>query len=1072
MRKVSSLVTQIILFLVAVILIFGVSYIIGFPYLNGSHLQGNDTNAFFAITQWVSRYYPKLYFWFPLQGSGVSFDGYPWFSVLIVNFIAYYSKLDLVQSFRLVGFLSVPLTGFGIFIFCWTRLTSIKEIWYRQILGIIAGLFSVIAPASWIWLAQWGFYADQISVIFVPFILIFFDLFIDRLFSKNYDFYFRLGILGTLIFWLLGFLTHFFIGVGTITIFLMIIILRVMLQRENKIELLKRLIVPLGLFFVCLVGVVSFRYYSYSSYSNNASEGGFTGLGNPIVDRQGTKDRLQTPAILLSLKNPIEDGPNIEMRSTIKDMRFQFYVWLLVLPTLLFGIFKSKKMFVFALFTLIGFIANTNIDFYIFLQNVPIIKSIPIISNIPTTFMGRLFFAQARVLTPIASAFGLFILWELVIFKFSNRINKILKPILMTVFTITVLSVVVFKFYNMPYDKTIINTGYYKVDLRDIWNRSITPIALIKNQYSQKEWEYLTKNPSYSNMANYNYLASSCVDHRSNVPVCDYYNNSPKNKFPPMDVMIKAQKDCASKSYDEFAGDFYYCRAMYFNLADQLMFKKWRPFLISSDMSEDLKGLESLFVDLPKDKPYRYDISGFAGKTLQATSLVNEGSQMQIYMGTLSLIFNQWNYQAQMMYSSYPIYQKPDVLTEIGKWWGLDYVYLTGTPLEPHDFWNADSNWEKQNPDTDKGWRKFTKSTGEETWDNRPKILVISDNAKFFYDNTFKFFTRGGLLYEQGIPVHGTKYVDDYSLDQLKNYEIVFMRSYGYKNKSYAYNLLNDYVEQGGKLIFDTGWQYNIPDYEIDKAPEFMPFDNLVWKNLDTNAKLEVNDEDLAGKIDASKMGDLKYEETHSWGVSSPTKVRSWGKVLVSAQNAPLAITGDYGKGKVLWFGFNLLPHSETKDSMEEVKLFNVLTLQLLGDKNISQYDLESRRINPDKIEFVLNDSSDTPSNLFFRESYYPDWKAKLISVNSQSTLTIDKAGPGFMLINLPKVKNGDRVVLTIEKSFGQKVANTVSIATFMILLVYLFFPKPFGIIGSKVGKQKVHIPKPQIKTKNEDEEY
>lgn len=999
MRKISSVIVQVLLLIVAVILIGGLSYIIGFPYLLGSDLMGNDTTAFFTIAEWINRYYPNIPFWFPHQGGGVSFDGYPWFSALIVNFLDYHTSLTFVQSFRLLGFLSVPLTSFGIFVFCWARFTSIKQVWFRQILGIFAGLFSVLAPASWIWLAQWGFYADQVSVIFVPWIILFFDLFIEKLFDKKFDFYFRLGFVGTLIFWLLGFLTHFFIGVVSITIFLMLILVKFIFQKENKLELFKRIFFPLVLFFVCLVGIVTFRYYSYSHYSKTVAIGGFTGLGNPIIDRKGTAERLQTPSIMLSLTDPSQENEADYARYAIRDMRFPFYVWLFVLPSLVFGFFKSRKVFTFALFSLIGFLANTNIDIYIFMQNVPIIKDIPILSNIPTTFMGRLFMAPARVLTPIAAAYGMYIIWEVLFSKLLKSIKfPSIKIILITIFTLGTFTLSIYIFYNTPYDRFILNTGPLQVDLRDIWRYPRSTIEVLRLQ----EW-----------------------------------------------------KKGAVQS-----------------ITSQLNFNKWRKFEISSDMSRELDGRKEFFDDLPKGQDFRYDISGFAGRVLQATNLVNNGAQMQIYMGTLSLIYNAWNYQAQMMYSTYPLYQKDGVLTELGKWFGLDYVFLTGTPLEPIDYWASDQNWEKlahapsENVrkmlrDSDnQGWREFKLKTGPVTWDTRPKVLLISDNATFQYDATFKFFTRGGLLYDQGIPVQGGKYIDNYTLSDLKKYDAVFMRAYGYNNKNKAYDLLDSYVKDGGKLIFDTGWQYNIPDYEIKSAPQFMPFEGLVWKNLNRDAV-----------FDASDMGDLTYAES-SWGVSTPTKLRDWAKVELSADGIPLAVSGNYGNGKVLWFGFNIIPHAEAKDSMGEVRLFNKLITEMIGVKENKNLNIQVNRVNPDKIEFTLNEDADTNSNIYYRESYYPDWQAVLVSGGRKSKLNVDRAGVGYMLINLPKVASGDKIVLQIEKSKGQKIADVISILTFVGLLIYLFTPVVFEKLADKLPKPKIHTPKFTVDHKNEDEDY
>ena len=159
-------------------------------------------------------------FWFPQEGGGVSLTaGYPWFAAVMVIVTSRLSHLDLAQAFRLVGFLSVPLTGIGVFAFAWMRLTDIKPTWMRQVIGLVAALIYVVSPIAWIWLVRWGFYSESISHIFVPWIIIFFDIFLEELIEGRRRFLFRLSLILTLVFMILGTLTHFFAAVGVIAVF-------------------------------------------------------------------------------------------------------------------------------------------------------------------------------------------------------------------------------------------------------------------------------------------------------------------------------------------------------------------------------------------------------------------------------------------------------------------------------------------------------------------------------------------------------------------------------------------------------------------------------------------------------------------------------------------------------------------------------------------------------------------------------------------------------------------------------------------------------------------------------------
>jgi len=1095
---------QIALFLISLLIIFALSYILGHQYLRGNSLMGNDTFSFFTIAFWIEKYFPYVPYWFPLQGGGISFSGYPWFAAYFVNIIAYLTPLNLVQSFRILGFLSVPLTGVGIFVLAWTRLMEIRNVFLRQLIGLLAAGFYVIAPVSWIWLMQWGFYAEQVSLIFVPWVVLFMDLFLSHLFLNKYGFLFRIGIIGTIFFALIGFLTHFYVGVTSLFFLGLLTLIYFISVKENKIKLFKRVTPVLLVFVLLFSGAIAFRYYSYSHYMKSVAQGGMVGGTNVASNKEGTAQSLLTSRMMLSLEKDSTEKL-LKPRDTIKNMRFPFYVWVLLIPTLVFGLFRSKRMFAFAVIGVIGFIANTNIDAYILFSSFPVLNKIPILNQIIPIFTGRQFFVLGRIIIPLAAAYGSFVFWDLlvvIITRFGNKL-KIPSPLttsvgllFCTLGTLATVGFLVYSFYNLPYERGIVNAGaleseiitansgkeIIKVKVNDIWGRANRPNEILTSNYNYDEEQFLKSNSQYAEIADYVMLGYLCSFEGVGIPttniypdnhLCQYYINRRTNPkmslFAPLDKLLQAQKDCRLLLLSEFIGINRYCQAFYpLSLYEQLALKNWPKNTISSEIDGEINGLNKFFSQLPKQIEYRYDISGYSAKTIMSTPLVNSNSQIQVYINTLSLLHNLANYQSQIMYSVFPLYQTPGVLTEIGKWFGIEYVYLSGTPLEPHEYWNTDINWEKvpsvsnsiesKEENINEGWRKFNLATGLTTWDTRPKVLVISNNSKFFYDESFRFFTRGALLYTDAIPVMGRNAIDYYSYDELKEYEAVFMRGYDYRLKWNAYRLLDRYVKNGGKLIFDTGWQYYVPDYQIDKAPAFMPFDNLTWENLSVDSVFKVEDTLIAKDVDVSKIGDLKYENG-AWGVSVPGRMREWGNTVLSYDDKPLVVAGEYGKGKVIWIGFNIIPHQMAKESSDELLLFRNLMQYALSDlPESSEYQLQMNRITPDKIEFTLRDSYSGLSNIYFREAYFPDWKAKLISDNKSTRIKVARAGPGFMLLQLPAVKSGDKVVLEIEPSIKQKMMNMLAILTFLGLLLYLIKPGIYKGIFIKARKIKIPI--------------
>lgn len=1013
----TSIVVQLALFILASILILFASYILGHGYLEGNTLIGNDSYSYFAVINWFNNYFPKVPYWFPLQGAGISlFAGYPYAPAYFVILLSKLSSLDLVQSFRLLGFLSVPLTAIGIFVFCWTRLVSVKPVWMRQVLGIFASLFYVTSPLAWIWLVKWGFYTESVSHIFVPWTLIFFDIYLDKLFDDNKTISKRLFFVLAVIFLVITTWVHIFSGLSVLPIFAVLVLYRFIFSKEKKLKLFKRIIgqfIILGLAFFCLF---SFRYYEFSKYYKFVADGGFRGYKS-IKDASYLEvaQNMLTTKMTLSFEEPLFDtsnpDPTDSYRSTIKDLRFPLFVWVLTVPTLVFGFFRSKKMFALSLYVVFGLISSTTPEFILLLGK---LGPLAILTNF---LKGRIYFIPMRLVIPVVAAYGAYVLWDLlgaIISWFTNKITKYSKYLIypirvvaVLVLTLITISVAVYKYYNQPYQRTKANIGaQVPTDLRDIWG--------VKG-----------------------------VNERE--------------RIAPAEI------------FDKLSG--------YNTILDQFKPEVWPDLQISSQINSEIDVAKAFYDPLPHSE-YRFDISGFSARQVMLAPLVNNNSQIQMYINTLSLIYDMWNYQTQVMYTQSPLYQKPGVLAQIGKWYGLNYVFLAGAGAEPMDYWNQDSGWEQ----ISKNWWKFNSESSLVEVSDKPKILVISDSKRGFYGQSFRFFTLGALPYEMGIPVEGSLAVDDYSLKELQSYDIIFMRGYDYKLKFRAYNLLDKYVKNGGKLIFDTGWQFNIPDWEIEKAPDFMPFNSLSWKNLSMDSEFVVENKEIAGSIDITKFGDLTWENT-SWGVSAPSKLRSWAKTVLSYDGVPLVVAGDYGKGKVIWMGFNLVPHSEAKDSLEEVYFFQNIIKYLTDSQEVKTYKVYSERQNPDQITFFFGEDTPGETNLIFKESYHPYWHAYVYNNNSKKEVPVLRVGPGFKSITLPKLNKGDSVVLELKMSLKEKLSDLLSIITAILLFIYLIYPSTFSKIPTFFAGYRVRgitklkiVPKKLLKSflgeSKEDEDY
>jgi hypothetical protein len=936
------------------------------------------------------------------------------------------------------------MLALGVFSFVIFRIPN-KSGFIRAILGFIAALFVVVSPNSWLWLTRWGFYAESVSYIFVPWAILFFDLFLENAIQEKRSWGYRIGILGSLIFICLSFFTHFLSLASLVVFFLVITFVRFVTSEINKKILIKRLLSSGVILGIVVGGVLFFKLTAYQYYMNQVSMGGFSGYGRMAYSEM-LNNTLPT-SMWLSLVSPTTI---LDPHALIFDMRFPLYVWILFAVGLSFSFFRSKKVFSFGVYGIVGLILSSSLSIKYF------VSGIPVVATLANLMEDRGYLIIARVIIPVVAVYGVYIFWEIIFNKILPKFSFVYEY-LSLVFSLGSVALVIGLTYNSPYKLPfMVGTGVDAgvIDFRDIWNKMPHPSQLL---YSE-DINIVKQTPAYQD-ANFSYMKDICLTTKMTLitpgEICDAFLQNKKLVYPDPDLVNKSKTICDRHP----AGEKYlFCNAFYPSLLSQLKLSNWPQFLISKNISDKEKEVNNILETIPLNEKYRFDLSGFTGGSIMATPIVTQNSQIQVYINTLSLIYNSWNYQSQVMYSNLIATQKPGVLSELGKWFGLNYVFLRGSDLEPKDYWQTDTNWEGiKNTVINGNWQRFKVPVSLVTWDTRPKVLVITDTKRGLYDQTFRFATWGAIPFDKYNLIVGNKNIDSYSLNDLKQYDAVFMRGYSYRFQSSAYNLLDRYIKNGGKLIFDTGWQFETPDYQLEKAPDFMPFKSLVWKNLDPNSNFSLNN-----------FGNLKYGD-YSWGVSVAENLKPGSVTELSYDGSPLIVSNNYGQGRVVWIGFNIVAHAIAKDNTIEAQFFNTLLTNLVGDKQVVKYDITYTRISPDKVEFSLNSDSNTQSEIYFRESYFPYWRATLLSGNKKVNLKIDRSGPGFMSISLPEVKRNDKVIVEIRIPIWVRMVGLTSILFSITTLIYLIKPELFSWVKSL--KLKIKLPSFDM-TNDEDKNY
>ncbi len=160
-----------------------------------------------------------------------------------------------------------------------------------------------------------------------------------------------------------------------------------------------------------------------------------------------------------------------------------------------------------------------------------------------------------------------------------------------------------------------------------------------------------------------------------------------------------------------------------------------------------------------------------------------------------------------------------------------------------------------------------------------------------------------------------------------------------------------------------------------------------------------------------------------------------------------------YGKGKLIWTGFNYLYHINANKNMEEVKLLYRL-YDSVGSSDVKKPIYVGKFVNPEKREVAIKDKA---SGVLFKESYYPNWKAYWLSTKGEKVnLPIILAGPGMSYVSLgEEITFPGKVVFEYHFSLAEKLGVFLSVFSIVVLIFYLVKPEMLSKIGTTYNNKK-----------------
>ena len=334
-------------------------------------------------------------------------------------------------------------------------------------------------------------------------------------------------------------------------------------------------------------------------------------------------------------------------------------------------------------------------------------------------------------------------------------------------------------------------------------------------------------------------------------------------------------------------------------------------------------------------------------------------------------------------------------------WWAVKWIIVNEAMANPHKFFDRPDYYQSVANISGTPYREFIyrNSTSIIGPSNVPTVLVIGPQRTILNVLAYSNYNSRHV-----IPIHGKEYLDDYSLDELKNFDGIIMYGYNYRDLRKAWTLLAEYVQDGGGLIIDTGLQYAGSEWNASDIMNPIPVERTIWRSFGKEWRFSYLSSPVTDGVNFALFSPAESGKD-PWFFSSSLNesIRDWARPVLWSNGHPVVVLGSYGKGRVVWSGLNLPWHIMSYKNNEESMMFAKMVEWSLGtfEQEGSRLAYEAERITPEK---VLVNIQQMAKGVLYKEFYFKDWRAYL-EENGKRTreLQIYQAGPDFMYVAIPQ---------------------------------------------------------------------
>ncbi|HEV2013939.1 MAG TPA: hypothetical protein VGR77_08680 [Candidatus Dormibacteraeota bacterium] len=996
----------------AAAVIGSVAYLLSWRVLWGVP-SGSDLPYHLDLVSWVSKSFPSMSWWYRWDATGTSFrEGYPltahWLTVALSRML----HLGLSDAMQVFEFAITPLCAIGIYAFCAFRLR-------RPLVGLTAAVLSLLSPIAWTFLFDWGFYANQTgTVLFMP-ILIALDIFSEEWARGNRGWRYRGSALSVMVLTaLLGLVSPAIVAAPLIAIPAYGLAVRQGgLRRALRWVFVATPLLAGGAILLSAFWALPLQGYLAS-----------------IGARQPAQ--VYTPSLfhLWSLGQVLEIHP---LRPTIIQDRTSLSpaVWIPALVGTIAAVWDGRLRAFLALIGL-GFLTMTAQWFYAATFSLPFFPEI-------VTFRAGMLYLQ--FLVPVFGALGVIAIPPLLVRMLADRLRVPvrLRLVLSTVLTaaavaFTALGVATFA-ERIDGNSHLLAYGAFAADVRDLWQRHRGDVCVLDQATNP-----LCSSSTLTEAFSVSELIGACRDRfglRTGIPICAALGEEGSPRWTAADDPLIASILSWCPSHADPV-----CAARYTPLTGQLLdLRQWRPPTTGCKL--DPKGCEERAAQgaqyaaaFPRP-PKRAVLDAQASDLLKAFHELTGGGQAGSYASQLvsSPELDGWLQDGMLNQAG------TQLKAQLAAVSGADAVVLNGSQVgNGADYQQL--GWTQVSA-APLAYASPAPAAIAAEWPSGCRVLVVGatqDSTSHPYNDIFKWASLGMLPVDSGWLVRGrSPYIDDYTADELSRYPVLLLDGYRYHDRTSAWSRLDSYVRNGGRLYVETGWQYVDPDWDARSAAAVLPVAQTQWGALNPAGPVEVQ-----GAED-SAWGSLAYGGS-GWGASSASGVRSGAEDLVSVGARAVVARWQYGKGRVVWSGMNLMAHAYSTPSSDEQR-FLADQWQWLVPDPAPQSAVTPIWRSDDRVDLSLA-SANGPVDVLFKESVAPGWSATLRWPGGEKAVSIEPAEMDFMSVHLDTVPVGATLAFSFGPTVGIELSWLLSALALAGLVAWLIKPSVARPLAAAAG--------------------